>query len=57
MTSIWQLSLVVAIVGLLMFCLSKAPSGKPIEIGKIMFFVGLLAFLLTSGPLLLFFRH
>jgi hypothetical protein len=57
MTSIWQLSLIVAIVGLLMFVLAKNPNGKAIEIGKIMFLTGLLAFLLADGPALLFFRR
>jgi hypothetical protein len=45
------LSLLVAIVGLLMFGLSTAPNGKMIEIGKIMFWTGLLAFLLTDSGL------
>lgn len=57
MTSVWQLSLIVWIVGLVMFLTAKNPNGKAIEVGKIMFFVGLLAFLLTNGPLLLYFRR
>lgn len=37
-----------ALVGLLMYALST--NGKVQEIGRIMFFAGLLAFLLRSGP-------
>jgi hypothetical protein len=39
------LSLLVAIIGLLIYAL--ATNGKVVEIGKIMFWTGLLAFLLT----------
>lgn len=39
-------SLLVAIVGLIIFVLSSTP--KPQEIGKIMFLCGLLAFLLVA---------
>lgn len=41
------LSLLVLIIGLIVYALAKEP--KPQEIGKIMFFAGLLAFLL-QGP-------
>jgi hypothetical protein len=45
------LALLVAIVGVLMFALSKTnPDLK--EIGRIMFWTGLLAFLLTDSALL-----
>lgn len=44
------LSLLVAVVGLLMFALST--NGKIVEIGKIMFWTGLLAFLLGDAALL-----
>jgi hypothetical protein len=40
-------SLLVALIGLLMFALCANP--KLAEIGKIMFWTGLLAFLLTLG--------
>lgn len=43
------LNLLVAIVGLLMFALST--NGKIVEIGKIMFWVGLLTFLLGDSAL------
>lgn len=39
------LSLLVALVGVLMYALSE--NGKLVEIGRISFFAGLLAFLLT----------
>ena len=42
------LTLLVALVGLLMYILCTNP--KLQEIGKILLFVGLLAFLLGSGP-------
>lgn len=42
------LPLLIALIGVLMFAL--APSEKLQEIGKIMFFCGLLAFLLVGGP-------
>jgi len=45
------LSLLVAIVGLVMFWVSANP--KPGRIGEIMFFAGLLAFLLQLTPKLL----
>jgi hypothetical protein len=51
------LAFVVTIVGLLLFVFAKNPSGKAIEVGRMMFWVGLLAFLLTVGPLLLFLRR
>lgn len=41
------LTLLIALVGLLMFVLCTNP--KLVEIGKIMFFCGLLAFLLGSA--------
>ena len=44
------LSLLVSLIGLLMFALSANP--KLAEIGKCMFWVGLLAFLLTGGAVL-----
>jgi Na+/phosphate symporter len=40
-------SLLIAVVGLLMYALSA--SAKLVEIGRIMFFCGLLAFLLAAG--------
>jgi len=43
------LSLLVALVGVLMYALSANP--KLVEIGRIMFGVGLLAFLLTGSSL------
>lgn len=42
------LSLLVALVGVLMYALSGNP--KLVEIGRIMFFAGLLAFLLLFHP-------
>lgn len=44
------LPLLVAVVGLLMYALSANP--KLVEIGRIMFFAGLLAFLLGAGPVI-----
>jgi hypothetical protein len=44
------LSLLVSIIGLLMYALAK--DGKLLEIGRIMFWVGLLAFLLQDPALL-----
>ena len=41
------LSLLVALVGVLMYALSANP--KMVEIGRMMFWVGLLAFLLDIG--------
>lgn len=43
------LPLLVALVGLLMYALSANP--KIVEIGRIMFAMGLLAFLLTSDKI------
>ena len=43
------LTLLVALVGLLMFVLCTNP--KLVEIGKILLFCGVLAFLLTGGTL------
>jgi hypothetical protein len=42
------LPLAVALVGVLMYALSA--NGKLVEIGRIMFWTGLLAFLLQFGP-------
>jgi Na+/phosphate symporter len=42
------LPLLIALVGVLMYALSANP--KLQEIGRIMFFSGLLAFLLQAGP-------
>jgi hypothetical protein len=42
------LPLLVALVGVLMYALSANP--KLVEIGRIMFFAGLLAFLLGATP-------
>lgn len=44
------LPLLVAIIGLLMYALAK--DGKVVEIGRIMFWVGLLAFLLGDQALI-----
>jgi len=44
------LSLLVSLVGLLMYALSA--NAKLVEIGRNMFWVGLLAFLLTGGAVL-----
>lgn len=41
-------NVLVAVVGVLMYALSA--NGKVQELGRIMFFAGLLAFLLTGGP-------
>lgn len=41
------LSLLICLVGLLMYALSV--NGKLVEIGRMMFWCGLLAFLLTGG--------
>lgn len=43
------LPLLIAIIGLLMYALSANP--KVVEIGKIMFWTGLLAFLLGGGAI------
>ena len=45
---ILYLSLLVAVVGLLMYALASNP--KLVEIGRIMLWTGLLAFLLDSVP-------
>jgi Na+/phosphate symporter len=45
------LSLFVALVGILMYALSK--NGKVVEIGRILFFCGVLAFLLSSASIAL----
>ena len=42
------LPLLICVIGLLMYALSANP--KLVEIGRIMFFAGLLAFLLGAGP-------
>lgn len=43
------LSFLVAVIGLLLYLISEKP--KVMKVGEIMFFVGLLAFLLTwAGP-------
>jgi hypothetical protein len=44
------LSLLVCIVGLLMYLLAKPDAPKTSWIGQQMFWVGLLAFLITGGP-------
>jgi Na+/phosphate symporter len=44
------LSLLICIIGLLVYALSK--DGRVQEIGRLMFFAGLLAFLLTGGAVL-----
>jgi Na+/phosphate symporter len=44
------LPLLIAIIGLLMYALSA--NSKLVEIGRIMFFAGLLAFLLGAGPVI-----
>lgn len=44
------LSLLVALIGLILYVIAK--DSKMQEIGRIMFFVGLLAFLFTGGALL-----
>jgi Na+/phosphate symporter len=49
------LSLLVAVVGLLMYALSANP--KLQEIGRISFFCGLLAFLLESVPKMVGLMH
>jgi hypothetical protein len=41
------LPLLISIIGLLMYVLAK--EGKIVEIGRIMFWTGLLAFLLSGG--------
>ena len=41
-------SVIFAVIGLIVYLISQAP--KPTEIGRIMFWVGLLAFLLRVGP-------
>ena len=43
------LSVLVALLGLAMYCFSKDEQAKAREIGRIMFFAGLLAFLFTGG--------
>lgn len=42
------LPLLIALVGVVIYALSTTP--KPAEIGRIMFWVGLLAFLLVATP-------
>jgi len=42
------LPLLFALVGLLMYALCT--NGKLVEIGRLLFFAGILAFLLTGGP-------
>lgn len=49
------LSLLVALVGVLMYALST--NGKVAEIGRIMFFSGLLVFLLQFSPQMLNLLH
>jgi hypothetical protein len=44
---IWVSSLLICLVGVLIYALSANP--KLVEIGRIMFFAGLLAFLLSGG--------
>jgi Na+/phosphate symporter len=48
-------SLVICIVGLIMYAL--ATNAKVVEIGRIMFAFGLLAFLLAGGPSLTIMHH
>lgn len=49
------LSLAVLFVGLVIYLGTEKP--KASKIGEIMFWTGLLAFLLTSGPLITVFRR
>ncbi len=42
-----MIALIIAVIGLLMYAL--AGNGKVVEIGRIMFWTGLLAFLLGGG--------
>jgi hypothetical protein len=53
------LSLLVAVIGLLIYSLRPNPDTNPkmAEIGRIMFWVGLLAFLLTDSQLLTVLRR
>ena len=44
-----MLSFIVCIIGLIVYLLAKPPNDKMKEIGRIMFWVGLLAFLLAFG--------
>lgn len=43
-------SLVVALIGLLIYVLTKQDNPKVVELGRIMFFCGLFVFLLQLGP-------
>jgi hypothetical protein len=49
------LSLLICLVGLIMYALAK--DGKVVEIGRIMFAFGLLAFLLGDSALMTIVRH
>jgi hypothetical protein len=42
------LAIIVAVVGLIMYVLAAQP--KIVEVGRIMFWTGLLAFLIGGGP-------
>lgn len=44
------LPLLICLIGLVLYLISVQP--KPAEIGRIMFWVGLLAFLLIGGPMI-----
>lgn len=44
------LSAIICIVGLIVYCLNCNPSNPKMEIGRIMFAFGLLAFLLLNNP-------
>ena len=47
------LSLLVALVGLIIYLAVRPDNPKPMEVGRIMFFAGLLAFLLRFSAALL----
>jgi hypothetical protein len=49
------LSLLFALVGVLLYFVSTNP--KVVEIGRITFFAGILAFLLSPGPVVSFLSH
>ena len=44
-------SLLICLFGLAIYCFARPEQTKAAEIGRIMFFSGLLAFLLTDAPI------
>ena len=51
------LSLLVCVIGLVLYCFARPEQSKTAEVGRIMFAFGLLAFLLSDSAVLGVIRH